>query len=122
MSIHSDGWAVEHVKLSPIFNTDFISMVMEQHYCKIDDTYWFPEYTKTKLNLRIELNKLPLTSYSMTRNKEIKINIPQKSGQFISDELLMDSPEAYKKKKRSILEQYRDEALPLKKNKPTISG
>ena len=114
MSIHSDGWAVEHVTFSPIFNTDFISMVMEQHYCKIDDTYWFPEYTKTKLNLRIELNKLPLTSYSMTRNKEIKINIPQKSGQFISDELLMDSPEAYKKKSDSILAQYRDEAITTK--------
>lgn len=111
MGIRSDGWAIENVILSPIFNLEAISMVMEQHYIKIDGKYWFPEYTKTKLNLLSYVNAMPLTSYSMTRNKEIKIDIPLKNGQFISDALLMDSPEAYQKKSDTVLAQYRDERI-----------
>lgn len=114
MTINSDGWAVQDVLASPIFKTEMITIVMQQHYEKIDAKYWFPVYTHTKLNLKFTVNTIPITSYSSTKNKNIKIDIPLKNNQFISDELLIDSPEAYERKSDSILAIFRDTSISSK--------
>lgn len=111
MTIHSDGWAVQDVMASPIFKLEIFSVVTHQHYEKIAGKYWFPEYTFTKLNFSIIINSMPITTYSSIRNKNIVVDVPLKNSQFISDELLMDSPEAYERKSDSILAAYRDEPI-----------
>lgn len=114
MIVHSEDWAIQSMVASPCFEISMFTFVIEQHYEKVDEKYWFPMYTFFKLNFQFDKNFIPITTYTSIRNKEIQIGIPQRNIQFISDEIYTESIATYEKKSDSILAIYRDEPISSK--------